>query len=194
MNYPTTPTVNELPVPDPLNPSTGRVDSPEVWAGRVPALKQDIIGLMYGELPPEPDGIQVETLCHNRVRRWPDRPLNISYRIHCRGGQKPFVFCARVLAPDTPDRNRRSGGLYEIYPDRTFGAISAWAWGYHRLNLRKILSKSVLGPKLPPLSSGHATRTSCTVARAQSSGGRSRPCSTASLLDGSHFRPSGLCI
>ncbi len=33
---------------------------------------------------------------------------------------------------DVPDNNRRSGGLYDVYPDRTFGAISAWAWGYHR--------------------------------------------------------------
>ncbi len=195
MNYPTTPIINQLPVSDPLNPSTGRVDSPEAWRAHVPALRQEIVDLMYGGLPPEPEGTQIETLCHNRSKRWPDRPLNISYRIHCHGGQRPFSFCARVLVPDNPDphpaiitgdgcwwyvtdelvqrilaagcalvvfnrtelaedqgsvkdetpcryaprgqapdpgRNRRRGGLYEIYPDHTFGAISAWAWGYHR--------------------------------------------------------------
>ena len=27
---------------------------------------------------------------------------------------------------------RRDGGIYEMYPDLTFGALSAWAWGYSR--------------------------------------------------------------
>ncbi len=31
-----------------------------------------------------------------------------------------------------PDPRKRSGGLYDAYPGRTFGALSAWAWGYHR--------------------------------------------------------------
>jgi hypothetical protein len=31
-----------------------------------------------------------------------------------------------------PDKKKRAGGLYEVYPGRQFGAISAWAWGYHR--------------------------------------------------------------
>ena len=31
-----------------------------------------------------------------------------------------------------PDTNKRKGGLYDVYPGRTFGALSAWAWGYHR--------------------------------------------------------------
>ena len=31
-----------------------------------------------------------------------------------------------------PDPQRRQGGLYEVYPNATFGAIAAWAWGYHR--------------------------------------------------------------
>ncbi len=31
-----------------------------------------------------------------------------------------------------PDKRQRSGGLYDVYPGRTFGALAAWAWGYHR--------------------------------------------------------------
>ncbi len=27
---------------------------------------------------------------------------------------------------------RREGGIYDLYPGRTFGAIAAWAWGYSR--------------------------------------------------------------
>lgn len=33
---------------------------------------------------------------------------------------------------DCPNKMQRSGGLYEVYPGGTFGALSAWAWGYHR--------------------------------------------------------------
>jgi len=29
--------------------------------------------------------------------------------------------------------SRRDSGLYLVYPDGEFGAISAWAWGYHRV-------------------------------------------------------------
>ena len=33
---------------------------------------------------------------------------------------------------DVPDKHKRSGGLYDVYPKDNFGAIAAWAWGYHR--------------------------------------------------------------
>ncbi len=33
---------------------------------------------------------------------------------------------------EVPDKHTRSGGLYEVYPGLTFGAVAAWAWGYHR--------------------------------------------------------------
>ena len=33
---------------------------------------------------------------------------------------------------DVPDKLARKGGLYDVYPGQTFGALSAWAWGYHR--------------------------------------------------------------
>jgi len=29
-------------------------------------------------------------------------------------------------------RTDRNSGLYTVYPDLSFGALSAWAWGYHR--------------------------------------------------------------
>jgi dienelactone hydrolase len=34
--------------------------------------------------------------------------------------------------PGVPDKTKRSGGLYDVYPGRAFGALAAWAWGYHR--------------------------------------------------------------
>lgn len=33
---------------------------------------------------------------------------------------------------NSPNVRQRSGGLYDVYPGRTFAALSAWAWGYHR--------------------------------------------------------------
>ena len=35
------------------------------------------------------------------------------------------------LAPDVYNSNRTSG-LYTVYPESGFGALAAWAWGYHR--------------------------------------------------------------
>lgn len=32
-----------------------------------------------------------------------------------------------------PDKFKRSGGLYDVYPESGFGAVAAWAWGYHRV-------------------------------------------------------------
>ncbi len=39
---------------------------------------------------------------------------------------------AKDLARTDPDANTRRGGLYDVYPGGSFGALSAWAWGYHR--------------------------------------------------------------
>ena len=36
------------------------------------------------------------------------------------------------LAHDVLYEGRRQGALYEVYPDYTFGALGAWAWGYSR--------------------------------------------------------------
>ena len=42
------------------------------------------------------------------------------------------LFNRTELANDVPDEGRRQGPLYNIYPDYSFGAIGAWAWGYSR--------------------------------------------------------------
>lgn len=42
------------------------------------------------------------------------------------------VFDRTELAHDIKGEGRRKGPLYETYPDYTFGAIGAWAWGYSR--------------------------------------------------------------
>ncbi|MCR4905160.1 MAG: hypothetical protein K6A33_03685 [Clostridiales bacterium] len=48
------------------------------------------------------------------------------------------------IVPDT--RNpRRTGNLYETYPDLSFGALSAWAWGFHR-TLDAVLTLGIADP------------------------------------------------
>lgn len=180
--YPTEPIVNGGELSDPFAlPNGRRVRNREEWPQRAAAWRDLVLNMEYGGLPPAPDAIEVETLSHAGVSRWPNAPRLWTYRIHCRGGKRDLSFCVRILFPsapgpfpaivngdgcwwyipddvarrvvdsgcalvmfnrtemaedlgyaDVPDPNRRSGGLYDVYPDRTFGALAAWAWGYHR--------------------------------------------------------------
>ena len=41
------------------------------------------------------------------------------------------LFDRTALAADVKS-NGRQGGLYDVYPEYTFGALGAWAWGYSR--------------------------------------------------------------
>ena len=176
------PILNRGELPDPFAMSDGdSVTAREEWPARSREWRDMILDMEYGGLPPKPDAIKIETLCHSGVRRWPDAPNLWSYRVHCLGGEHSFSFCVRILFPSTPgpfpaiingdgcwwynsddvaqrvldsgcalvmfnrtemaedlgytevpDKNKRSGGLYDVYPGQTFGALSAWAWGYHR--------------------------------------------------------------
>jgi len=42
------------------------------------------------------------------------------------------LFNRTELAPDARTDPPRQGPLYRAYPDQTFGALGAWAWGYSR--------------------------------------------------------------
>lgn len=42
------------------------------------------------------------------------------------------LFNRTELVPDLKTDPPRQGPLYRTYPDHTFGALGAWAWGYHR--------------------------------------------------------------
>ncbi len=180
--YPTEPDVNKGELPDLFALSDGhRIATAEEWPMRAEAWKELLVQVEYGGLPPNPAGVEIETLCHSAARRLSGAPKLWSYRVHCFGGEKPFAFCVRILFPQSSepvpaiingdgcwwylsdevinhvlesgcalvmfnrtefaedlgyagvtDKKKRSGGLYDVYPDGTFGALSAWAWGYHR--------------------------------------------------------------
>lgn len=180
--YPPEPVVNKGELPDPFSkPEGGRVASLAEWPLRSLGWREMILDMEYGGLPPGPETVEIQMLCHAGVQRWPEAPRLLSYRIHCTGGEHPFALCVQVLLPNTPgpfpaiisgdrcwwpvsegvarrvvasgcalvmfnrtelaedlgyagvpDTHKRSGGLYEVYPGLSFGALSAWAWGYHR--------------------------------------------------------------
>lgn len=180
--YPIEPCVDKGPLPDPFRiPGGRRLTTPAEWPLCARAWRELIVDMEYGGLPPPPEAVEVETLCHSAARRLPGAPHLWSFRIHCHGGARPFSFCLRLLFPKSeqpvpvivngdgcwsyvsdevaamvvergfalatfnrtelaedlgytgvPDKHRRSGGLYDVYPGLTFGALAAWAWGYHR--------------------------------------------------------------
>jgi hypothetical protein len=180
--YPSKPILNKGELPDPFVKREGsRITTREEWPAHALTLRDTVVDMEYGGLPPKPDSIEIETLCHSHARRLSGEPKNWSYRVHCHGGRVPFSFSVRIFFPasaercpaiingdgcwwylsddiiqrvvdagcalvvfnrtemaedlgypDVPDKHKRTGGLYDVYPDETFGALSAWAWGYHR--------------------------------------------------------------
>ncbi len=59
--------------------------------------------------------------------------LNSDYLAAATDEGVAWVFFDRTeLAHDIQGEGRRKGQLYDTYPDYTFGALGAWAWGYSR--------------------------------------------------------------
>jgi cephalosporin-C deacetylase-like acetyl esterase len=183
-SYPTEPIVNKGELPNPfITPGDGgRISRRDEWPACARLWRDMIIDLEYGGMPPAPESLTHEILCHNNRGMWPGKPNFWSYKVHCTGGSKDFSFTVQILFPNQegpvpaiingdgcwwpvsdeialhvveagcalvlfnrtemaedqgyykngPDQTRRSGGLYDVYPDTTFGALSAWAWGYSR--------------------------------------------------------------
>ncbi len=45
-----------------------------------------------------------------------------------------------------PDKKDVRGGLYDVHPDGDFGALAAWAWGYHRV-IDYLVTRDDVNPK-----------------------------------------------
>ncbi len=67
------------------------------------------------------------------------------------------LFDRTELAHDIIGEGRGQGAIYKTYPDRDFGAIAAWAWGYSRcvdaleILCRDPLERTALNPMRVPL-------------------------------------------
>jgi len=163
-----------LELPDPFRLANGtRVRSAEEWPHRRREIRDLIVEIEYGGLPPVPHETRLEELHTStvkhlggarfvscRVSTGPDHPF--SFLLHLlvppSGGPFPVVLngdacwryvtdavAAEVLRRGNilaqfnrveivPDvyRSERTSGLYRVYPDACYGALAAWAWGYHR--------------------------------------------------------------
>ncbi len=54
------------------------------------------------------------------------------YKAFTSNGISFVTFDRTELANDIKGEGRRKGPLYDVYPEYTFGAVGAWAWGYSR--------------------------------------------------------------
>lgn len=152
-----------------------RVQNADDWRQRRLELRERIVPIEYGGLPPTPAGVTGELLhAHQSKLLGPDvwmyqyRVVNQDHpAFHFRldlyaparedRGPFPVVLsgdgCYRFanealptllargcmlaqfsrveIVPDVYNSNRDQG-LYLAYPDHTFGALAAWAWGFHR--------------------------------------------------------------
>jgi hypothetical protein len=96
--------IDHGPLPDLFASTMGgregaRVATRAAWFERAAAWRDDIVGVLYGGLPPAPDAIEVEVLGESRVRHFAGEPWLWSLRVHLFGGATPFAFCAKLLMP-----------------------------------------------------------------------------------------------
>jgi len=99
--YPAEPDIAKGELPDPFAMADGgRVAAPGQWAERSRLWLAQILDLEYGGLPPEPDSVEIDTLCQTHAQGLPGTPSLRSYRVRSRLGSQSFSFCARALVPE----------------------------------------------------------------------------------------------
>ncbi len=67
---------------------------------------------------------------------WLNLPYDVMERVIERGVGLVWFDRTEIVADPGATPNgapARAGGLYDVFPGHHFGAIAAWAWGYHRL-------------------------------------------------------------
>jgi len=160
-------------LPDPFRCDDGtRVHNAVQWQQRRREIREQIVEMEYGGLPPTPAETRWELLheCHvkrlgarflsGRVVTGPSHPFSFSMQLLVPPGPGPFPVvltgdaCWRYVTDEVADEVLRRGyilaqfnrveivpdalsservsGLYQVFPEGAYGALAAWAWGYHR--------------------------------------------------------------
>jgi len=162
-------------LPNPFVCSDGQeVTTSADWARRRQEIRDLVLEIEYGGLPPAPSGIEIERLHRTEVKALGGAGFTQYRLLSCdhpsfhfrldvmtppeRDGALPVVlngdgcwryatdeivadilgrgfifaqFSRTAIVPDIYNCDRDTG-LYLCYPDHSFGALAAWAWGYHR--------------------------------------------------------------
>ena len=169
-----TPQNNKFELPSPFQFNNGKpVRTGKDWQRRRKEMRDSIVEIEYGGLPPVPETTRSEELhtttveslggarfSTQRVIPGTDRPFSFLMTLLIPPGKGPFPvvltgdacwrYATEAVAAETlgrgyilaqfnrveivPDayHSNRTSGLYTVYPDAKFGALAAWAWGYHR--------------------------------------------------------------
>lgn len=72
---------------------------------------------------------RINLVLFNRTEICPDLAR---YNVNCYMRRDSEEFAAAKAIVDGQDAGRKTGPIYEVYPDGEFGTIAAWAWGYSR--------------------------------------------------------------
>lgn len=159
-------------LPDPFVKHDGtRLTSRGEWNSKRSELISDVVPLLFGGMPPEPEAFELVPLsCNGTILTYRivtgTKEKTVSFELKLElpdgDGKHPVVltgddcfeyftdevrseahrrgFVTAVFNRDAlysdirrePDSKTFVGELREVYSDYSFGAISAWAWGYSR--------------------------------------------------------------
>lgn len=160
-------------LPDPFRCEDGtRIRNAQQWRQRRGEIRDLIVEMEYGGLPPTPGETRWELLhdflvkrlgahfLSGRVITGPSRPFSFSMQLLVPPGPGPFPVvltgdaCWRYVTDEVADEvlqrgyilaqfnrveivpdalnSERISGLYQSFPEGAYGALAAWAWGYHR--------------------------------------------------------------
>lgn len=119
----------------PPKPEVFRVEQLNDPAARTPRAYRLTVGtaertmtfVMQAYLPARQGRFPVLLTGDGCYRKCNDRVLDTAMD----RGYAVVIFNRTEMAHDMYNENR-TGGVYDVYPDGHFSAISAWAWGYHR--------------------------------------------------------------
>jgi len=85
-----------------LRPHGDRVRSVEDWRRRREELRDLILSIEYGHLPPEPTAVRAELLHPTNMKRLLNA-RHFQHRLNIEGGERPFWFIVDVLMPSAPE-------------------------------------------------------------------------------------------
>jgi hypothetical protein len=124
-----------LPLPAPVSGELLYEGKPKALPGirhqhwQITVLTNPVITVLLDLYIPEGDDVYPVVLYGDGCWEYTNHELKTEI---VRRGYVFAIFSRLQFAPDA-NRKEKDSGLYTRYPDIDFGALAAWAWGYHRM-------------------------------------------------------------